>query len=201
MKPERSVVTWHTPPLLVHYLCSLTPSWTGRHRSYIQYVKTSAVRNTRKPTESHSNEENDLTTQTLNTLQTPACTCAGAPTKTFHSSCRLMQFKIYKEIKWSGDSSLEADTVTSSWAPAWLHMHPLPPWMDTSFLANYNWFIMDQVPYQVPSEITIGVRKLWRERGAVGGGMGDGGQCRMSKSICIDWQKVHFAKEDEVEED
>lgn len=60
---------------------------------------------------------------------------------------------------------------------------------------------MDQVPYQVPSEITIGVRKLWRERGAVGGGMGDGGQCRMSKSICIDWQKVHFAKEDEVEED
>lgn len=60
---------------------------------------------------------------------------------------------------------------------------------------------MDQVPYQVPSEITIGVQKLWRERGAVGGGMSDGGQCRMSKSICIDWQKVHFATEDEVEED
>lgn len=60
---------------------------------------------------------------------------------------------------------------------------------------------MDQVSYQVPSEITIGVRKLWAEKkeGVVeGGGVG---QCRMAKSICIDWQKVHFAKEDAVEGD
>lgn len=56
---------------------------------------------------------------------------------------------------------------------------------------------MDQVSYQVPGEITMGVRRLRGERRRGGGG----GQCRMAKSISIDWQKVHFAKEDVVEED
>lgn len=59
---------------------------------------------------------------------------------------------------------------------------------------------MDQVAYQVPGEITMGVRKLWGESGGVGEG-GGRGQCRMAKSISIDWQKVHFAKEDAVEGD
>lgn len=44
----------------------------------------------------------------------------------------------------------------------------------------------------MPGEITMGVPKL------CGGG---GGQCRTAKSISIDWQKVHFAKEDTVEGD
>lgn len=59
---------------------------------------------------------------------------------------------------------------------------------------------MDQVSYQVPGEITIGVRKLWagKEGGCARGGVG---QCRMAKSICIDWEKVHFAEEDAVEGD
>lgn len=39
-------------------------------------------------------------------------------------------------------------------------------------------------------------------RKAGGGAVGEGGgQCRMAKSISIDWQKVHFAKEDAVEGD
>lgn len=62
---------------------------------------------------------------------------------------------------------------------------------------------MDVLSYQVPREITIGVRKAagrWGG-GAEGGGDSSSGQCRMAKSICIDWQKVHFAKEDEVEGD
>lgn len=58
---------------------------------------------------------------------------------------------------------------------------------------------MDQVAYQVPGEITMGVRRLCGEAGA--GERGGGGQCRMAKSISIDWQKVHFAKEDTVEGD
>ena len=60
---------------------------------------------------------------------------------------------------------------------------------------------MDQVSYQVPGEITMGVRGLRGERRGGGGGGGGGGQCRMAKSISIDWQKVHFAKEDAVEGD
>ena len=39
-----------------------------------------------------------------------------------------------------------------------------------------------------------------KEKGEVGEG-GCCGQCRMVKSISIDWQKVHFAKEDAVEGD
>lgn len=58
---------------------------------------------------------------------------------------------------------------------------------------------MDPVAYQAPGEITMGVRRLRGERGVGDGGVG--GQCRMAKSISIDWQKVHFAKEDAVEGD
>lgn len=47
--------------------------------------------------------------------------------------------------------------------------HPLS-YYPTSFPANYNWFIMDQVAYQVPGEITMGVRRLWGERGVLGTG-------------------------------
>lgn len=39
-----------------------------------------------------------------------------------------------------------------------------------------------------------------KEEGVAAAGAG-GGQCRMAKSISIDWQKVHFAKEDAVERD
>ncbi len=39
------------------------------------------------------------------------------------------------------------------------------------------------------------------EKGEGFGEGGGGGQCRMAKSISIDWQKVHFAKEDAVEGD
>lgn len=58
---------------------------------------------------------------------------------------------------------------------------------------------MDQVAYQVPGEITMGVRRLCGDMG-VGERVG-AGQCRMAKSISIDWQKVHFAKEDTVKGD
>lgn len=63
--------------------------------------------------------------------------------------------------------------------------------------------MMGVLSYQVPSEITIGVQKAAGRGGggAKGGRDGSSGQCRMAKSICIDWQKVHFAKEDEVEGD
>lgn len=60
---------------------------------------------------------------------------------------------------------------------------------------------MDGLSYQVPGEITIGVRKAAGRRWGGGVVDGGGGQCRIAKSICIDWQKVHFAKEDAVEGD